>query len=112
MTSQNATQGRQGTSHPVIGLETACKGANRNTRPSASLSIDSKATRLLATGAVWVSLAGPEGVAALVDGDTAQHLVTWTERDSWACDCTAWAYRATCSHQTAVELVTTRTRWR
>jgi uncharacterized Zn finger protein len=70
-------------------------------------SIPEKASRLLATGAVYVQRADGTRVAALVHGDHGRYVVAF-DGERWACSCPAWTKG--CSHLAAVELVATPTR--
>jgi uncharacterized Zn finger protein len=64
--------------------------------------IEAKANRLLAEGRVFVRWSTPEIVSAVVRGDTGVHDVD-LHSGRWSCSCPA---RTTCSHLTAVMLVT------
>ena len=66
--------------------------------------IPEKAARLLATGAVYVQRADGAKVAATVRGDHGRYVVVF-DGERWACSCAAW--KTSCSHVAAVELVAT-----
>jgi uncharacterized Zn finger protein len=65
-------------------------------------SIDAKASRLLANGAVHVHSANEDQVIARVRGESGIHDVEWN-RGEWSCTCLA---RGVCSHERAVWLCT------
>jgi uncharacterized Zn finger protein len=72
------------------------------------MSLTRKASRLLTCGRVRVRQLDDQTLEATVIGDTDNHHVHWTERDGWTCSCVAYSFSAQCSHQLAVELVTTQ----
>jgi hypothetical protein len=67
-----------------------------------SIDTELKAARLLVTHKVHIKWATPEHVCAVVRGDTGVHDVD-LHSGRWRCSCEA---RVTCSHMTAVMLVT------
>jgi len=66
--------------------------------------IGDKAKRLLVSSAVMVVSASTDEILAHVRGDTDLYTVEWN-RGHWACSCPCYS---TCSHVTAVSMVTVR----
>lgn len=65
---------------------------------------DTKARRLLTSGAVTLMAVSPPRIIAHVTGDHDRYQVAWTPVVGWVCECPDLQRR--CSHLQAVQLVT------
>jgi uncharacterized Zn finger protein len=66
--------------------------------------VDGKARRLLALGAVTVVMASVDRTVAHVRGDSGVYDVEWDRDRGWSCTCPNFG---DCSHRRAVRLCTT-----
>lgn len=57
---------------------------------------DPKQVRLLFEDRVSIRSVTPGWVQAMVEGNTGDHAVWWSDLAGWNCDCEGWRFRRTC----------------